>query len=107
MSIQDNPLVLIYLHTYRTPPNELEAKLPKHTQLSSAMDKSKTSTTFNHMMRGLAPAVSTVYLANGLFIIAPSVNLTLVANIIFFFFFFVCVFNIGPNKLVLSMLSYH
>ena len=81
VSIQDNPLVLIYLHTYRTPPNELEAKLPKHTQLSSAMDKSKTSTTFNHMMRGLAPAVSTVYLANDLFIIALSVNLTLVSNV--------------------------
>ena len=68
MSIQDNPLILIYSHTYRTPPNQLEAK---HTQLAGAIDKSKASTTFNHMMRGLTPAVSTIYLANGLFIIAP------------------------------------
>ena len=60
------------------PPNLLKAK---HTQLSSAIEKSKASTTFNYMMRGLALVVSIIYLANGLFIIALSVNLTLVSNV--------------------------
>ena len=78
VGIQDNPLIHIYPHAYRTPPNQLKAK---HTHLSSAIKKSKTPTTFNRMMRGLAPAVSTIYLANDLFIIAPSVNLTLVSKV--------------------------